>query len=363
MQSRLFSIFLTLTIAPPLIQQLQPKFLHFRSLYATRERSSKIYSWVAFVIAAILVEIPYSLIAGTFYWCCWYWGVGFPRDTYTSACVWLFIMSFELFYVGFGQAIASFSPNELLASLLVPVFFTFVVSFCGVLVPAQSLPSFWRAWMYPLTPFHYLLEGLLGLVVHDIPIVCETKELAIFNHPPGYTCQTYVGPYAASAGGYVETLADGMCGYCQYATGDEYAAGFNVYYSHHWRNYGLFWAYILFNFAVVFVCSWLYLSGGRKIVQTLSPKARKQRKLAQQKNDDADTQDSAGGGEKTTRDEQKPQEEVQRKAESGEQRGEAQQEVKEKSKSGDASGLTQGNAAGPGEAQSWLPNQGRFSEF
>ena len=49
-------------------------------------------------------------------------------------------MLFELFYVGFGQAIASFSPNELLASILVPVFFLFVVSFCGVVVPYVALP-------------------------------------------------------------------------------------------------------------------------------------------------------------------------------------------------------------------------------
>ena len=34
-------------------------------------------------------------------------------------------MLFEIFYLGFGQAIASFSPNVLLASLLVPLFFTF----------------------------------------------------------------------------------------------------------------------------------------------------------------------------------------------------------------------------------------------
>lgn len=107
MQSRLFSIFMTLTIAPPLIQQLQPRFIGFRNIYASRESSSKIYHWSAFVVGAILVEIPYSLVAGTIYWCAWYFPPGFPRSTYVSASVWIWIMSFELFYVGFGQAIAS----------------------------------------------------------------------------------------------------------------------------------------------------------------------------------------------------------------------------------------------------------------
>lgn len=140
MQSRLFSIFMTLTISPPLIQQLQPVYLEARNIYESREANSKIYSWVAFTCAAVLPELPYSFVAGTIYWCCWYWATWFPRDTYTSASVWLFICVFEVFYVSFGQGIASFAPNELLASLLVPVFFLFVVSFCGVVVPYAALP-------------------------------------------------------------------------------------------------------------------------------------------------------------------------------------------------------------------------------
>ena len=75
----------------------------------------------------------------------------------------LCVLLFELYYVSFGQAIASFAPNELLASLLVPLFFLFVVSFCGVVVPAAQIPTFWREWMYWATPFHYLLEAFLAV--------------------------------------------------------------------------------------------------------------------------------------------------------------------------------------------------------
>ena len=141
MQSRLFSIFMTLTISPPLIQQLQPRFLHFRNTFKSREANSKIYSWFAFTCGAVVVEIPYSILAGTFYFNCWWWGaVGRGSSKFDSAYTWMMLMLFELFYVGFGQAIASFSPNDLLASILVPVFFLFVVSFCGVVVPYVALP-------------------------------------------------------------------------------------------------------------------------------------------------------------------------------------------------------------------------------
>lgn len=131
-------------------------------------------------------------------------------------------MLFEMFYVGFGQFIAAMSPNELFASLLVPAFFTFVVAFCGVVVPYAALPHFWKSWMYWLTPFHYLLEGMLGVVTHKQQVKCVPREEARFRPPPGQTCQQYAGPFAQQAGGYVEQGADGLCNYCQYSTGDRF---------------------------------------------------------------------------------------------------------------------------------------------
>lgn len=52
-----------------------------------------------------------------------------------------------------------------------------------------------------------------------------------------------------------------------------------MFYSHVWRDFGIFWAYVLFNFAVVFVASWLYLQGFRQIAAYLSPRARKEKKI------------------------------------------------------------------------------------
>ncbi|KAF2396877.1 ABC drug exporter AtrF [Trichodelitschia bisporula] len=266
MQSHVFSIFMTLTISPPLIQQLQPRFLHARGIYESREAKAKIYSWIAFTTGAIVSEIPYRAVAGTVYWACWYWAPSFPRGTYRAAVIWMFIQVFELFYLGFGQAIASFSPNDLLASILVPLFFLFVISFCGVVVPLAAMIKFWH-WMYHLSPFRYLFEGMLALIVHEIPVRCDQVELAVFSAPPGQTCNSYTQQYVQKAGGYVVTLPNGECGFCQYANGDQFAASFNVFWKNVWRDYGIFWAYIIFNFAMVFFCTWLYLVQGRKIKQ------------------------------------------------------------------------------------------------
>lgn len=258
-QERLFTIFLTLTICPPLIQQLQPVFLQSRNIFQSRENNAKIYSWFAWTCGVVLVEVPYRLAAGAVYFCCWWWGtMGYRTSSFTSGFTLLLVLLFELYYTSFGQAIASFSPNELLASLLVPLFFLFIVAFCGVIVPPQQLPTFWRSWMYWLTPFHYLLEALLGVAIYQQPVRCNPSEFARFAAPPNESCQSYVGPYIARAGGYVQTSAiDGLCEFCQYTTGDEFGGTFSVFYANKWRDLGVFCAFILFNYLVIFGCTWL----------------------------------------------------------------------------------------------------------
>jgi ATP-binding cassette subfamily G (WHITE) protein 2 (SNQ2) len=132
--------------------------------------------------------------------------------------------------------------------------------------------------MYWLTPFHYLLEGFLALLVSGQEIQCSETELAKFSAPPGQDCQSYAGSFAQQSGGYVQTQPNGQCGYCQYATGDAFAASFNVFERHVWRDYGIVWIFIFFNFAVVFICTGLHLGGLRRIKNFFSPKARKDAK-------------------------------------------------------------------------------------
>merc|ERR1712098_27733 len=119
----------------------------------------------------------------------------------------------------------------------------------------------WRSWMYWLTPFHYLLEAFLGAAIHDQPVVCKPSEFARFAAPPGQTCDSYVGPFIEQAGGYVQTGEDGLCEFCQYANGDEFGRGFSVYYDNIWRDFGIFCAFIVFNWAVVFVATWMRFRG------------------------------------------------------------------------------------------------------
>ena len=177
MQNRLFSIFLTLVIAPPLVQQLQPRFIAFRNIYNSREGNSKIYAWPAFCLGTILPEIPYSLFCGTIYWACWYWGVGFPKGTYISWYVWSLIMLFEVWYIGFGQFIAAIAPNELLASLLVSL-----PSYCEIKESLIGLGSL-------LLPLCCLLRGHCCAVPGSTDIL-ETLDVLVCS--PSQLCEREV---------------------------------------------------------------------------------------------------------------------------------------------------------------------------
>jgi ATP-binding cassette, subfamily G (WHITE), member 2, PDR len=63
LRSQLFGIFALLTTFMSFVEQTIPFFVLSRSLYEVRERPSKTYSWVAFMFANIIVEIPWNLVS------------------------------------------------------------------------------------------------------------------------------------------------------------------------------------------------------------------------------------------------------------------------------------------------------------
>lgn len=58
----MFGVFIFLTSFPLIINQILPVFITQRTLYEARERPSKTYSWQAFLIANILVEIAWCSV-------------------------------------------------------------------------------------------------------------------------------------------------------------------------------------------------------------------------------------------------------------------------------------------------------------
>ncbi|KAH9934163.1 pleiotropic drug resistance ABC transporter [Fomitopsis serialis] len=264
-QNKLFAIFMSTIISVPLSNQLQVPFLDSRQIYEIRERHSSMYSWTAFLTSQILVELPWNILGSTIYFLCWFWTVGFPSDRGGFTYLMLGVV-FPLYYTTIGQAVAAMCPNAEIAALVFSFLFSFVLSFNGVLQPFRELG--WWQWMYRLSPFTYLIEGMLGQAIGHSTITCASTELVTIEPPSGQTCGQYMGTFISSVGGYLTNGdATSKCQYCAYSTTDAFLGeSFNIFYSNHWRDFGIFCAYIVSipnadgaaTDCLIFVFSWLF---------------------------------------------------------------------------------------------------------
>jgi len=259
LQNRMFSIFLALCVCTPLAQQLQPIFIQVRDIYEARERPSKMYCWPVFVFSAAVVEIPWNLFCGTMLWLPWYFMVHFDYEGKRAAYSWGMYMLYELYFVSFAQAVTIFSANAMLASMLYSTLFTFVVVFCGVMQPPAQMPYFWHRWMYYLTPFTWIVEGMFGDAIKDKTVRCAPEEMNRINPPPGQSCDAYMSNFTSTpnqkpvpGAGYYEVGRDGSCMFCSYRQAEEYLGNLWMHSKYEYRDIGLLIAYIAFNFLMMF---------------------------------------------------------------------------------------------------------------
>lgn len=74
--------------------------------------------------------------------------------------------------------------------------------------------------------------------------------------PIGISCGEYLEPYANATGGSIyNPNASSDCQYCIMSTSDQYLALSYISYTTRWRDYGLGFAYIVFN---IFMALLLY---------------------------------------------------------------------------------------------------------
>ncbi|KAJ9490393.1 hypothetical protein VN97_g2891 [Penicillium thymicola] len=255
MQTVIYSLFMICTIFSSLSQQIMPVFVSQRSLYEGRERPSKSYSWKAFLIANVIVEIPFMVVMGILTYASYFYAVVGVPDSTTQGTVLLFCIVFFIYASTFTHMVIAGLPDETTASAVVVLLFAMSLTFCGVMQPPSALPGFW-IFMYRVSPFTYWIGGMAGTQLHNRQVVCSTTELSIFNPPSGQTCGEYLMEYVTAAGGQLlnpEATSD--CSYCSLQVADQYLITTGISYSDRWRNFGIMWAFIGFN---IFVATLMY---------------------------------------------------------------------------------------------------------
>ncbi|MCJ1278715.1 hypothetical protein MMC21_006532 [Puttea exsequens] len=148
-----------------------PHFVAQCAFYEVRERLSKAYSWAAFLIANVFVEIPYQMFMGVLVWAVYYYLIyRCHQSAKRQGLVLLFCMQFFVFASTFAHmVIAALSDAETSGNIAI-IMFSLSLIFNGVVQPSQALSGF-RIFIYRLSPFTFL-DGIATTHMYARPVSC-----------------------------------------------------------------------------------------------------------------------------------------------------------------------------------------------
>ncbi|KAK4187057.1 ABC-2 type transporter-domain-containing protein [Podospora australis] len=266
LQNQMFAIFNILTVFGQLVQQTMPHFVIQRSLYEVRERPSKVYSWKVFMLSQIIVELPWNTLMAALMFVTWYYPVGLYQNAADAgqtaergALMFLLLVAFMLFTSTFTDfIIAGFETAEAggnIANLL----FSLCLIFCGVLATPETMPKFW-IFMYRVSPFTYLVSAMLSVGVANTEVTCGPNEWVTFAPINGSTCAEYLSDYMDTMGGYLKVGTENardMCQFCTIKYTNVFLASVGADYADRWRNFGILFAFIIFNIIGALFVYWL----------------------------------------------------------------------------------------------------------
>lgn len=263
MQNQMFSVFIFLLIFTPLLEQMLPHFATQRSLYEVRERPSKTYSWVAFMLANIVTELPWQTMVSALAFFCYYYPVGYYRNAGDNtaergAMAFMIIWGFYLFTSTFAHMVIAGIEDCHTGGIFGTILFVICLGFCGVVATPEQLPGFW-IFMYRVSPLTYIVSALMAAGYGDAEVICSQREILMMEVPPGLTCGAYLGPFANHTGGTVlNPKSTEICKYCIINNTNYFLETVHSHLGDVWRNFGLIWAYIIFNIFGALVMYWIF---------------------------------------------------------------------------------------------------------
>lgn len=136
LQNQMFAIFMLLIIFPNIVQQMMPNFVVARALYEARERPAKTYSWKAFMLASIFVELPWNILMAVPVYFSWFYPIGLYRnaagaETERGGTMFLIIVVFLMLASTFSNMMIAGIEQPETGSNLAQVMFSLCLIFNG----------------------------------------------------------------------------------------------------------------------------------------------------------------------------------------------------------------------------------------
>jgi hypothetical protein len=201
LQNQMFAIFMLLIIFPNLVQLMMPYFVTQRALYEVRERPSKAYSWKAFMLASIVVEIPWNVLMALPAYFGWYYPIGLFRNGYPTNSVterggtmFLLILIFMLFASTFSSMVIAGIEQAETGGNIAQLLFSLCLIFNGYVNQSGWSPQLTDPLQRPRDPRRS--PRLLDLHVPRVAIYLP--RLGHVNHRRGQ-CRRQMHRHRASA--------------------------------------------------------------------------------------------------------------------------------------------------------------------
>lgn len=144
LQTIVYACFMLITIFQTVVQQVHPYFVTQRSLYEVREKPSKAYSWQAFLIANVIVEIPWHISMGILTYACFYYPIAGVQSSDRQGLVLLFCIQLFIYAASFAQMTVAAMRDAETAAAVVSLLTILSLLFCGVMQSPAALPGFWN---------------------------------------------------------------------------------------------------------------------------------------------------------------------------------------------------------------------------
>ncbi|KAK6950635.1 hypothetical protein Daesc_007159 [Daldinia eschscholtzii] len=173
------------------------RFYNSRTLYENRERQSRTYSWLVFLISNVIVELVSQTVISVIAYVSWYYPIGLWRNAIAqdelnsrSGLIFLLIWSMLVLFQTLSQMLMTIMPNIPTGINNGNLLFMLSLIFAGVLVPPSALQNFW-IFMYRATPLSYYMSAIMSTGLSGANITCSDKDILQLDPAPGQACGSY----------------------------------------------------------------------------------------------------------------------------------------------------------------------------
>ncbi|EDR13431.1 PDR ABC transporter [Laccaria bicolor S238N-H82] len=112
---------------------------------------------------------------------------------------------------------------------------------------------------------------ITAIAIGGQQVSCSPVEFVSITLPSGMTCGEYMKPFISFAGGYLTSD-------CQFSirTTDQFLnSAFNIFYNHHWRNFGFMMTPLVFNFSFIYLLAYIFWIREGSILPSFKRRAAK----------------------------------------------------------------------------------------